>query len=636
MADTTYYNPNANLQTQGLNTSTAPIAPIAGTPFSPTQQIQAQMQNAQIMNNQAQTNGTPLPYTPTVNATISPTVATANPNTNVNMAFGATNTNPNQNMSLADKYNLAHQTAQATGQEVPATTGQGMAGVQSNLPQSTAQDQAQFDQQKQIQNITNTLQNDAGYQQLIKDQQEYLSSQNQQQTLQQQYDSMMQKAGIPAMNTQLMNMKNVIDGTEQDIRNEITKAGGFATESQVMALTSARNKTLIQNYNNLLNTKTDLENQIEKSMSFATQDRAQATALAAEKMNFDKQIIEYTQKMTDNAKAAYQKIIDTPGYGYKALYASTGGDKHTIGLIENTLGLPKGSLAQLSQIPDASKTQVVKLDNGSTILINSQTGQTIKNLGGSNGTSGGQADTLPPDPQSQSILRQTGLSIAAFNYLTQGSSSMARMDQNTRQKIMNEAQNWANKNGIDISTFKSQYEAYNDALQKNISRVNQVKVAEGELGGTLQNLASAADDASFKNMKWANVAKLFAGQQFNDANVSKYAFHLNQLRSELALYNAAASGKTSTDQADYNEAERIIKDGFAKGSITGFQQALTNSVSKMDSVLQQNVQRTQGQVWDLFGVKKPTTQTQSTKTVIPATQIPSGYYQASDGLLYKK
>lgn len=167
---------------------------------------------------------------------------------------------------------------------------------------------------------------------------------------------------------------------------------------------------------------------------------------------------------------------------------------------------------------------------------------------------------------------------------------------------MQEVENWANNKGIDVSTFKSQYEAYNTALQSNIKRVNNVKVAEGELKGTLDNLSSAADDASFRDMKIENVVKLWAGQQFNDANVSKYAFHLNQLRSEMALYNAAASGKPSTDQADYAEAEKIIKDGFAAGSVKGFQQALTNSVEKMDAVLSQNVDRTNKQVWDLFGV----------------------------------
>lgn len=205
-------------------------------------------------------------------------------------------------------------------------------------------------------------------------------------------------------------------------------------------------------------------------------------------------------------------------------------------------------------------------------------------------------------PGGGGITEATGLSIDAFNYMTQGTSALTRMSEGSRARVKNEVNNYLKRTGTDYATFQSQYKAYNEALESNIKRVNLVKVAEGELGGTLQNLSSAADDASFNSMKWNNIVKLWAGQEFNDKNVSKYAFHLNQLRSEIALYNAAAAGKTSTDDADRKEAERIIKEGFAKGSVTGFQEALKSSVDKMDVVLNDNLNRTQKQVWDLFGV----------------------------------
>lgn len=335
---TTDYNPNAAMQTQGMNAGQG-TAPIAGTAFSPSQQISSQQQNATVAN--AQQPGT---YIPSANATIAPQTATSNPQTNTNIAFGATNTNQGQNMSLADKYTLAHQTAQASGQEAPVSQGQGMAGVQSNLPVTSQDQQNQVDQQQQVQNITNTLNNDPGYKQLLSDQQQYLSSQNQTQTLQQQYDSMMQSSGVPALNTQLLNMKNIMDGSEQDIRNEIQAAGGFGTESQVQALVAARNKTLSQNYNNLLATKADLENQINTSMGFAEKDRQGATALANEKLNFDQQIIQYQQKFTQNAIDGYNNIIKSVGYN-GLFHALQPGDIVTV---EKTLGLPAGGLQGLA------------------------------------------------------------------------------------------------------------------------------------------------------------------------------------------------------------------------------------------------------------------------------------------------
>lgn len=305
-----------------------------------------------------------------------------------------------QNTQLLQKYRAGLATAQDSGKIAPTTSGDASAQIKDITGQTTADTQAMQAGADAAKAITDKMNNDPGFQQLQQDQKDYLSSQNQQQTLQEQYTDLTKEAGIPALNTELINMKSVMNGTEQDIRNEITKAGGFATESQVMALTAARNKTMIQNYNNLLQTRDDAINQINTTMGFAKEDQANATALAKEKMDYDKQVSDYTQKMTTNAADAYNKIISTPGYGYKALYDSTGGDQHTIGLIESTLNLPQGSLAQLSQVPDSSKTQVVKLDNGQTVLINSQNGQTIKNLGGASSPGSGGTGTLSPLAQS--------------------------------------------------------------------------------------------------------------------------------------------------------------------------------------------------------------------------------------------
>jgi hypothetical protein len=102
---------------------------------------------------------------------------------------------------------------------------------------------------------------------------------------------------------------------------------------------------------------------------------------------------------------------------------------------------------------------------------------------------------------------------------------------------------------------------------------------------------------------------MFKGQTYNDPNVSKYSFHLNQLREEFAMYNAALAGQLDANgnirqlnDADFQRADQIIKDGFAKGSITGFSEALTASRSKMQTVLGNSIDAANKQVWNLFGV----------------------------------
>lgn len=187
---------------------------------------------------------------------------------------------------------------------------------------------------------------DTAQQKYMKDLQDYQSSQAQKETLAQEYTRLQKDSGIQALDTQLLNMKNVMNGTEDDIRNEVTKAGGFATESQVLALTSARNKSLIKNYNNLLDTRNNLQENLKTMIGLSEKDRAIAAQKIDKQLEYDKAQVEFTQKAVANAQAAYQKVIDKNGYA--GLLAGANNDPHAVSLIEKTLGLPPGDLQGLA------------------------------------------------------------------------------------------------------------------------------------------------------------------------------------------------------------------------------------------------------------------------------------------------
>jgi len=217
------------------------------------------------------------------------------------------------------------------------------------------------------------------------------------------------------------------------------------------------------------------------------------------------------------------------------------------------------------------------------------------------------------DSTSESILGQTGLSAGAYAYATQGTTALARMSEKSRTKYMEEWRQYQIDHGINGATFRAQYEALNKTVQANVMRNNQAKVAEQELDATIGNIESAATDADLKNTRLANVVKLFAGQEFNDPALEKYAFHLTQLRNELAMYNAAVAGQIDANgnireiaksEMD-NIAATTIKSGIAKGGLQGFKDALTASREKMGVVLKQSIEAQDKQVWDLFGVSKP-------------------------------
>lgn len=222
-------------------------------------------------------------------------------------------------------------------------------------------------------------------------------------------------------------------------------------------------------------------------------------------------------------------------------------------------------------------------------------------------TSSAATDTTTPtspDQVQNNILSATGLSIQAFNYLTQGSTALARLPAGQRNAIMAEAQNWAKNKNVDLSTLQTQYSAYNTTLQNNIQRFNNTTIAENELMGTADNLLSTISDSDFSNIKPKNVALLFAGKQVNDPTVTKYSAYLSQLRTELAYYYAATEGKSSPEQSEEDQAASVITDGLSSGSVSAFKDYVKATTDKMKGVLQKSVDDAQQNVWNIFGVTK--------------------------------
>lgn len=234
--------------------------------------------------------------------------------------------------------------------------------------------------------ITRQIEENPDYQAVLQAKKEAFDVLNQRASLTDEYKKLTKQLGINEINTELMNMKNVIEGTEDDLRTEITKAGGFATESQVQALTMARNKQLVKNYNNLLETKQMAMETLNTMIGLAAQDRQFAQQAAMQKLNIEQDILNYKDRMRQNAQSQYEKLAST--VGYKGLLSMTGGDPWKTALIEKTLGLQPGGLAQLASIPGERDTQVVTA-GGRSLLIDTQTGETIKDLGGAYKTGGG-------------------------------------------------------------------------------------------------------------------------------------------------------------------------------------------------------------------------------------------------------
>lgn len=225
--------------------------------------------------------------------------------------------------------------------------------------------------------------------------------------------------------------------------------------------------------------------------------------------------------------------------------------------------------------------------------------------------------TLTPDPQATGLTGAAGISLQAFNYLTQGTASMSRMPVAQRNAIMKEANDWLNKNGIDISTFQSQYKAANTTLQQNIERENNVNTRGGEVTSTVDSLidaiktdANAGDKTEtnitgvggMNSLRAQNVLDILAGNAVNNPFAETYSTQIGFLANDLAGYLAASRGATSPDDSDKRDAANMISKGMNTGSLDAFKTAVKNNVDKTAKVVSTQADSSKKQVWDLFGV----------------------------------
>lgn len=233
---------------------------------------------------------------------------------------------------LKQKYTKAVSDIRGTGVAAPNNMGSASAGMAAALGTQPNTQQAP--------DIIGGLQEtDSNFDSIFTSYDDYFSPVKQKQTLVQEYQAMSKALGLDSINAELINDKRIIEGTEDDIRSEVTAAGGFATDSQVQAMANARNKSLIKNYNTLLDTKNSLTTQLSTMMQLSVQDRQMAEAEFDRKLNFGFKVAEFKQKATDNARAGMKWAIENGG-GAEILKSP-----YETQLTERTLGMPKGSLA---------------------------------------------------------------------------------------------------------------------------------------------------------------------------------------------------------------------------------------------------------------------------------------------------
>lgn len=454
-------------------------------------------------------------------------------------------------------------------------------------------------------------------------------------SLQSEYNTLRDQYNLPAMNAQLMNMTNIMNGTVGDIRTEITSAGGLATESQVQGMASARNLTIQKQYNALSTQYNAAQQNVQAMMQYATTDQSQAlqrsqlSASITESMaSISSQMVNMGMTMQNNAREAVQYNVTQ--MGYKGLAASTDGNPQMQSYYENMLGLEQGSLSDPATIAtmDTYKDQQLLLNQYRAAAYGFNSGyggspggsnpyggssdanndpMSASNPGGNPQGPGTQAlsDGLLLQPNSSttghSIMQATGLNLSEYSALT-NSKTWSALPKGQKMNVSNQVNTWLGQHSnVDMATFQSQYTTLNQNVNDYTTRYNNMSLAEKNFKAAIPTIDPAAEKAGLGDVNIENVTKIALGQQVNDPSANSYMLYYKDLQNSLAYFYAAQRGNKSADDADESAAAKVITGGIAQGGIKGINDAFNNISSRESLAVASNIDDTTKQIWSLFG-----------------------------------
>lgn len=344
--------------------------------FTPTPAMQAGLaRNAASDATGANiTGGTPTTPTALTNPQVdtgqpSPTTAGVNPPNDSYLPYAQAQSNlidsgvQGQELTMAeDSLRNAYQKGftSTQGQQAPQTASEGGTMVKSALSQFpqkyTPTPEIQSDLDKTLSIYTQAVT-------------QFLNPSTQRDSLVSDYDQLSSSLGLPALRAELLDVNRIMNGTEDDIRSEITAAGGFATESQVQAMTIGRNKSLLMKAQFVQDQLTSAKDELNTKINLSAQDRQFAQQRMTQGISMLGNMVQIQQTMHKASQDNFNNIVARQGYD--GLYAMTGGDLYNIGLAEQTLGMQPGGL-QIASETDAKNRAIETESTGLDLALKRQ------------------------------------------------------------------------------------------------------------------------------------------------------------------------------------------------------------------------------------------------------------------------
>lgn len=241
---------------------------------------------------------------------------------------------------------------------------------------------------------------------------------------------------------------------------------------------------------------------------------------------------------------------------------------------------------------------------------------------------GGAAGTGVGDPASASAPVQLGLSSRAYNLLTGNTAALGPRD---KQAANAELDSFFARSGLDPSSAKPQVQAYSSAINMNTLKANTMDTLAKEISGTVQNYGPVIDKLTGSgNLRIGNKGWELVGSAVNDPTAQQAIVYLNQMRADLAGFNAASGGKigvhgqTRTDNSDFEKADEVIKNGLSSGGARALAGAVEATRQKNVAVAQQQVQEATRGMWNALGIGANYDATHKPQLGAPSPAPPQG------------
>lgn len=462
-----------------------------------------------------------------------------------------------QNQELSKKFLEAHN--QLKGTTVPQSGSDAQLALQqyqkqtAQLPKGTATQQF-YDSYSTLDPVTK---------QVFDVMQQTLSSINTRTSLTEEIMKLPEFQERADIKAEVLDLKRIMEGTEEDIRAEIVAAGGGATESQVQGLAGARNKVLLKQANALVDQWNVLNDYITAVTDLTKADRAQLQADLETKLGIATTMFNMSQTMKNAERENYQNLVSQ--IGYNGLAEVLQNNPSQMRQVEQTLNLPKGALSnpaflQATAPQPKLTTQVVEVDGRKALITFDQFGNPTNavDLGaasapGSGGLTPGQVNAF------NSIVSKYNASplIAAADRTPVLSATIAN--------IRKDPSNGAQQLNLAYSYIQA-LDTYQSAVREGeLSLVNSIDSRIGQVKGQIEKIQNGqivrpevalqiADAAQMVVDTINSAAKQKAQSYASQANVVGLGPYWNQYVSGFNQgYNQPALGKGSLSSAQYVE-----------------------------------------------------------------------------------